>query len=134
VGRGVLPPASAPSAELAASRDDRDGLLQRAQGGVVKLATLQPRAHLFVCANRRAEGDPLGAGCAARGDDVYAALKREVVARGLVRSVWVARTQCLGLCPQRGCAVALSPGGRYLVEVEPGDAATLLDALARVPG
>lgn len=100
----------------------------------MKLATLQPRAHVFVCENRRAAGDPLGGGCADGGDAVYAALKREVTARGLVRSVWVARTQCLGLCPKRGCAVAVSPGGRYLVEVEPGDAATLLDALARVPG
>jgi (2Fe-2S) ferredoxin len=116
--------------ELATSHDDRDRRPLFVRVGVVKLATLQPRAHLFVCENRRPEGDPLGAGCAARGDDVYTALKREVAARGLVRSVWVARTQCLGLCPQRGCAVAISPGGRYLVEVEPGDAPTLLDALA----
>lgn len=95
----------------------------------MKLATLEPRAHLFVCANRRAEGDPLGGGCADHGEAVFAALKREVAARGLVRSVWVARTQCLGLCPQRGCAVAISPAGRYLLEVEPGDAGAILDAL-----
>ena len=71
----------------------------------------------------------LGGGCAERGEAVFASLKREVAARGLVRSVWVARTQCLGLCPQRGCAVAVSPAGRYVVEVEPADAGALLDAL-----
>ncbi len=96
----------------------------------MKLATLEPKAHLFVCANRRAEGDPLGSGCAERGEAVYGALKREVAARGRVRDTWVARTQCLGLCPQRGCAVAVSPAGRYLLEVEPGDAPAILDALA----
>jgi predicted metal-binding protein len=126
----VLGLAFAPRPKLAASCDDRNALPHLAEASVVKLATLEPRAHVFVCANRRAEGDPLGSGCAHRGDEVFAALKREVAARGLVRSVWVARTHCLGQCPQRGCAVAISPAGRYLVEAEPGDAATLLDALA----
>jgi (2Fe-2S) ferredoxin len=99
----------------------------------MKRSSLVPRAQLFVCVNRRAEGDPLGEGCAARGDAAYAALKREVASRGLVRDVWVARSHCVGHCPRRGCTVAVSPGGRYFVEVEPGDAAALVEGALR-PG
>ncbi len=69
------------------------------------------RLHLFVCVNERAEGDPLGLGCGARGAEVYAALKEEVARRGEVSSTWVTRTYCLGVCPSEGCAVASYPKG-----------------------
>jgi (2Fe-2S) ferredoxin len=97
----------------------------------MKLASLKPRVHLFVCTNARPPGDPLGGGCGDRGEAVFAALKREVNARGLVRSVWVARSHCIGHCPKRGCTVAVSPTGSYLVEVEPADAGAILDAIVK---
>lgn len=94
-----------------------------------------PRLHLFVCANRR-EGSPLGPGCGERGDELYDALKREVAARGAVTTTWITKTHCLGLCPQRGATVARysarreGSAGAILTEVEPADAATLLDVPA----
>lgn len=99
-----------------------------------------PRLHLFVCTNVR-EGSPLGPGCGAHGDAVYAALKDQVAARRLTQDVWVTRTHCLGICPTRGATVATysaagapsaelfgaRPGSPILTEVEPSDAAALMD-------
>lgn len=91
-----------------------------------------PRRHLFVCANRR-EGSPLGPGCAERGEALYTALKDEVAKRGLVASVWITKTHCLGICPKHGATVARhgpdasSGAGAIATEVEPSDAASLLE-------
>jgi (2Fe-2S) ferredoxin len=85
-----------------------------------------PRRHLFVCANRR-EGSALGTGCSERGEALYAALKREVAERGLVRDVWVTKTHCLGICPKAGATVARYPSeSPILTEVEPEHAAALV--------
>jgi hypothetical protein len=87
-----------------------------------------PKVHFFVCANRRTPGDPLGPGCGDQGDAVYAALKNEVARRGAFRAVWVTRTHCLGVCPKRGCTVAVYPQAKVLAEVEAAEAAPLFDA------
>jgi predicted metal-binding protein len=94
-----------------------------------------PRVHLFVCANRREAGSPLGEGCAARGEALYDSLKREVSARGLVTEAWVTKTHCLGICPKRGATVARYPGGDPITsEVEETDASALLEAALEAPG
>ena len=92
-------------------------------------AELRPTLHLFVCANRREAGSPLGPGCGARGDAVYTELKRGVAARGAHVSIWVTKTQCLGVCPVSGATVAVYPSGLVIAEVEPTDAPALLDGV-----
>ena len=87
----------------------------------MKRAALAPARHLFVCVNARPAGDPLGAGCSARGESVYATLKTKVAESGLVTRVWVTRTHCLGLCPPRGATVAIHPGGGLFTEVDSVD-------------
>jgi hypothetical protein len=89
----------------------------------MKLSAYKPRVHLYVCVNRRDENDPLGRGCGERGEEVFAALKAR-----MVPSIWVSRTQCLGLCPKRGCTVAIAPSMQYVVEVETSDLDSLLSA------
>lgn len=89
--------------------------------------SLVPRLHLFVCANRRAPDDPLGAGCGDAGDAVFAAMKAEVAKRGAFRAVWVTRTYCLGICPKAGCTVATYPAARITRDVEPADARSLFE-------
>jgi (2Fe-2S) ferredoxin len=85
----------------------------------------KPAVHLFVCVNRRPEGAPLGSGCGDAGEAVYAALKDEVAAVRAYGAVWVTRTLCLGICPKRGCTVAIYPRQRLVTEVERGDAAAV---------
>jgi hypothetical protein len=85
----------------------------------MKVSPYRPRVHLFVCANRRDSSDPLGSGCGERGEAVFAELKKRT--RSMVSSVWVSRTQCLGLCPKKGCTVAIAPAMQYVVEVESDD-------------
>ncbi len=96
-------------------------------------ATVAPQLHLFVCANMRDANDPLGAGCGARGEAVYARLKDEVAARRAFGSVWVTRTHCLGICPKSGCTVAEYPRGIIYRDVETGDALGLLTTPAPAP-
>lgn len=95
-----------------------------------------PRVHLFVCANRR-EGSPLGPGCGDRGEALFDAMKQEVFARGLVTSVWVTKTHCLGICPKEGATCArypAPPGGPIVSDVLPGDARALVDEAVRSMG
>jgi (2Fe-2S) ferredoxin len=90
-------------------------------------AAPRPRTHLFVCANQR-DASSLGPGCGARGEALYEALKAEVGARGLVRDVWVTKTHCLGICPEKGATTACYPSDEPIrSEVLPEDAAALLD-------
>jgi len=87
----------------------------------MRSAPIVPAVHLFVCVNRRDASSPLGTGCGAAGDAVYEAMKREVAARGAFRAVWVTRAQCLGVCPKRGCTVAVYPRQRIVADVEEAD-------------
>jgi len=94
----------------------------------MKPSPYRPRVHLLVCANQRSGDDPLGAGCGARGERVFALLKTGTRAR--TGEVWVTKTHCLGLCPKRGCTVAVAPAMQYLVEVEEADVDPLIAALS----
>jgi (2Fe-2S) ferredoxin len=94
---------------------------------------LSPKSHLFVCANRRPADSPLGPGCGAAGEEVFAALKRGVLAQGRAGSVWVTQTQCLGICPKRGATVALYPKGVFYAEVTAADAPALLHEAEKGP-
>jgi len=93
----------------------------------MKPSSLLPEFHLFVCANRREAGSPLGRGCSDEGDALYEALKGEVARRGLIPTVWVTRTQCLGLCPKSGAAVAAYPRQQMWGEATATDAPGLID-------
>ncbi len=91
-----------------------------------------PRLHFFVCANRRLPTDPLGTGCADRGEAVYASLKSAVARHGAVATVWVTKTHCLGMCPRRGAAVARHPStSPILTEVEVEDVPRLFEESER---
>jgi hypothetical protein len=88
---------------------------------------LVPQTHLFVCANQREPDSPLGPGCSRHGEALYAALKNLVAHRGLVRSVWVTKTHCLGICPKHGATAVSYPAGRMWGATLAEDAAALLD-------
>lgn len=96
----------------------------------MKPASFTPSlGQIFVCTNRRADGDPLGTGCADRGEQVWSNTRQLVMRMGLGARLWVTRTQCQGLCPKQGCAVTLVPTGRILVEVTSNDAQSLVQTL-----
>jgi (2Fe-2S) ferredoxin len=88
-------------------------------------AAIAPRLQLFVCANHRVDS-PLGPGCGDAGEQTYAALKAEVARLGAYRTIWVTKTHCLGVCPKRGCTVAIHPPGALFAEVDASDAAMLV--------
>ena len=92
----------------------------------MRTALPAPRLHLFVCANQREEGSPLGPGCGARGEALYDELKRGVAERRAFTTIWVTKTHCLGVCPKSGATVAAYPSGKVLADVEPEDAPALL--------
>jgi (2Fe-2S) ferredoxin len=88
---------------------------------------LAPGCHVFVCANRREEGSPLGAGCSEGGEAVYAAFKAEVARRRDFQRVWITKTFCLGICPKTGCTVAVYPRQAIFSEVKVEDVARLYE-------
>ena len=67
------------------------------------------RRHFFVCTNRR-EADSGMPSCALNGSiAVAAALRRARDANGLIASVFVTETLCLGPCPRAGATVVVYP-------------------------
>lgn len=92
----------------------------------VQAVSLLPRVHLFVCTNHRDPASPLGSGCAGAGDAVYDTLKAAIARQGEVRSAWVTKTHCLGVCPKHGATVAAYPNRQIWAEVVPSDAPALL--------
>lgn len=91
----------------------------------MKPSRYRPGTHLYVCANRRAADDPLGAGCGELGERAFAELKRRAPP-----GVWITKTHCLGLCSKRGCSIAVAPAMQYLVEVEEPDVDAIVQALS----
>jgi predicted metal-binding protein len=88
-----------------------------------------PRVHLFVCANVRADDNPLGPGCGEAGERVFKLLKEESLRRGMVHQVWVTKAFCMGICPKRGATVArhAEDGRGIFRDVDESDAITLLE-------
>lgn len=90
-------------------------------------ASPRPRARLLVCCNPASRPDALDGCGASSGPRVAEALRDEIAKRGLGREVWITRTMCLGICPEHGCTVEVSPGGGLFREVEPAHAAALVE-------
>jgi (2Fe-2S) ferredoxin len=64
--------------------------------------------YLFVCTNRREEGNPKGS-CAQKGsEEIVKRLKGALLERGLAKSVRACSTSCLDLC-EVGVSIVLEP-------------------------
>lgn len=90
------------------------------------------RAHyLFVCNNRRPEGNPKGS-CAQSGSEaIHAALKEEIARRGMHKTAVRACTaSCLDLC-HVGPSIAVEPDGFFYGHVKLEDVPAIVDALQK---
>ncbi|MBX3126648.1 MAG: (2Fe-2S) ferredoxin domain-containing protein [Polyangiaceae bacterium] len=89
------------------------------------------RRYLFVCVNRRPDGQPRGS-CAARGSvELHAALKAELAARQLDRfEVRACTSSCLDACWVGPC-IAVTPDDVFYGRVTVEDVPELVDALER---
>ncbi len=88
------------------------------------------KRYLFVCVNRRPDNAPKGS-CAARGsEEVHAALKAAVAARGLARlEARPCSSSCLDVCGA-GPTVLVEPDHLLLGRVTTADVPAIVDALA----
>ena len=86
--------------------------------------------YLFVCVNRRAEDDPKGC-CSAKGaDEIRAALKEQLKARGLARLAARACTSgCLDQCSS-GVCILVEPDHFFYGRVTLADVPEIVDAIA----
>jgi (2Fe-2S) ferredoxin len=84
------------------------------------------RRHFFVCTNRR----PAEAGmpsCGHNGSQAIAvALRRARDAHGLIGSVYVTETACLGPCPAAGATVVVYPEAVWYTGITDGDVAEIV--------
>ena len=82
--------------------------------------------HLFVCTNRRPDGNPKGC-CASKGSEaLHARLKAAVAQRGLRGTVRVNTSGCLDACEQ-GPSVVVYPEGVWYGRVAPNDVDELVE-------
>jgi (2Fe-2S) ferredoxin len=86
--------------------------------------------YLFVCTNRRADDDPKGC-CAARGsEEIRAALKEQLKARGLARlSARACKSSCLDQCSS-GVCILVEPDHFFYGHVQVNDVPEIVEALA----
>ena len=86
--------------------------------------------YLFVCTNRRADEDAKGS-CAARGsEEIRAALKEQVAARGLARiEARVCKSSCLDQCSS-GVCILVEPDHFFYGRVTMADLPEIVAALA----
>jgi (2Fe-2S) ferredoxin len=85
------------------------------------------RYHVFVCENRRPDGDPRGC-CAARGGEaVRAALKAELKKRGLAGAVRANGAGCLDAC-EHGPSLVVYPEGTWYGGVTAADVPEIVES------
>jgi (2Fe-2S) ferredoxin len=90
----------------------------------------QRNHYLFVCTNRRPDGNPKGS-CAARGAvEIHAALKVALHERGLAKTeVRACTAGCLDVC-WAGPTIAVEPDNYFYGRVTLADVPAIVDALA----
>src|SRR3954465_4112261 len=88
------------------------------------------RRYLFVCTNRRADDDPKGC-CAARGsEEIRAALKEQLKARGLARlGARACKSSCLDQCSS-GVCILVEPDHFFYGRVTLAGVPEIVEALA----
>ena len=89
----------------------------------------QRQRYLFVCVNRRPDGNPKGSCAQSGAEQLHAALKQEVFQRGLAKTeVRACTSSCLDLC-WVGPSIAVQPDGYFYGRVQMGDVKEIVDAL-----
>lgn len=90
----------------------------------------QRERYLFVCTNRRAEGDEKGS-CAARGSEaVHQALKEQLKARGLAKlQARVCAASCLDQC-SCGVTILVEPDHFFYGRVTLADVPEIIEGIA----
>jgi (2Fe-2S) ferredoxin len=82
--------------------------------------------HIFVCTNRRPDGNPKGC-CASKGsEEVRARFKSELDKRGLKGAFRANAAGCLDAC-ERGISVVVYPEGVWYGGVKQEDVAEIID-------
>ena len=85
--------------------------------------------YLFVCTNQRADDDAKGS-CAARGsEEIRAALKEQLKARGFARlGARACKSSCLDQCSS-GVCILVEPDHFFYGRVTPADVPEIVEAL-----
>ncbi|MGQ0507616.1 MAG: (2Fe-2S) ferredoxin domain-containing protein [Myxococcaceae bacterium] len=82
--------------------------------------------HIFVCTNRRPDGNPKGC-CASKGsEEVRLRFKQELDKRGVKGAVRANAAGCLDAC-EYGVAVVVYPDNVWYAGVKPDDVSEIVD-------
>lgn len=86
--------------------------------------------YLFVCLNRRPDGNPKGS-CASRGSEaVYAALREQIALKGLHKvEARSCSCSCLDMC-ENGPSICVEPDHVFYVRVKVEDVPEIVQSLA----
>jgi (2Fe-2S) ferredoxin len=87
------------------------------------------KRYLFVCTNRRDEGNPKGSCAASGGEELLKLLKADLLKRGLQHEARACGSTCLDLC-EFGATVVQEPEHVVYGKVKPEDVADIVEAIA----
>jgi (2Fe-2S) ferredoxin len=86
--------------------------------------------YLFICTNRREEGNPKGS-CAQKGsEELVKRFKAALLARGLVKTIRACSASCLDLC-EIGASIVVEPDHIVYGNVTLDDVDAIVDALVK---
>ena len=88
------------------------------------------KRYLFVCTNRREEGNPKGSCAQSGSEEIVKALKAALVKRGVVKEVRACSSSCLDIC-ESGVAIVQEPDHIAYGHVTLDDVDALADAFSR---
>jgi (2Fe-2S) ferredoxin len=86
--------------------------------------------YLFVCTNRREEGNPKGSCAQKGGEELVKRMKAALLSRGLHKTARACSASCLDLC-EEGAAIVLEPDHVVYGNVTLDDVDAIADALAK---
>jgi (2Fe-2S) ferredoxin len=86
--------------------------------------------YLFVCTNRREEGNPKGSCAQKQSEEIIKALKGALLERGLGKSTRACSSSCLDLC-EIGATILVEPDHVVYGNVTLADVDAIADAVAK---
>ena len=86
----------------------------------------QPQRHVFVCQNTREEGNPKGSCTQRMAVPVFTKFREEIQKRGLMETIKVSKSGCLGPCAY-GPTVVVYPDAVWYQKVSESDVAEIVE-------
>lgn len=91
-----------------------------------RVDTTSCRGHILVCVHER-DNSTMPCCRNTHGELVYQRLRDWIEKHGMLASIWITRTGCLGWCNLGGATLVIYPEGVWYRAVQPGDVDEIIE-------